>query len=215
MDYFSEIYDESMGSSKDDVPKNAHCLMDPYRMNARDVTRRHFRDARLYDQDINEIGWEVQRWFARKKYNEWLRSVRRRDGWRDFRRPIIVYTDDDYDDDTYRFRNTSTRIPSTIQRKNYQPNRRAHNLALSRVRGARPDDEDYRAKMFTTKMGREISKIRSEKGLTQVQLAQKINVDSNMIRNIELGGLITFNPDDPMVRTLARELGLSYIKYQE
>ncbi len=88
-------------------------------------------------------------------------------------------------------------------------------LPQSRDKGVSIDDENFRPKMFTEKMGREISQIRSGLGLTQADLGKKINVDSNTIRNIEIGGIQTFNPEDSMVRALAKALGISSIKYQE
>ena len=69
--------------------------------------------------------------------------------------------------------------------------------------------------MFTDKMGKEISRIRNNLGITQVDLGKKINVDAGTIRDIELGGLITFNSEDVMVKSLAKALGLPSIKYQE
>lgn len=102
-----------------------------------------------------------------------------------------------------------------MSRKDLTRNKKSHVLPQSRDKGIDISDEDFRPKMFTEKMGREISQIRTKLGLTQSDLGKKINVESNTIKNIEIGGIVTFNPEDAMVRALARALDVPSIKYQE
>ena len=66
-------------------------LQNPYIMNRHQVRPRHFRDARLYNPDINEPGWEIQRRPARLRYRRWVESVRKNPGWEGFnRRPCSI-----------------------------------------------------------------------------------------------------------------------------
>jgi len=196
-------------------------FVNPYGMNKHNVSRYHFKDARIYDPDIKESGWEIQPKIARKKYNDWVRSVRATPGWEGFHRaPRVVWQEfEDKDGNTYVFRKVvQPRVPGmgmAVARQNAGKNRRTNIVSQSRTRGGKPDDQDFRPKMFTSAMGREISRLRGLANLNQVDLARKINVDVNMIRNIELGGLITFNSEDVMVKALARALEVPSIKYQE
>lgn len=61
-------------------------LINPYDMNRLNVRMYHFKDARLHDTDITEPGWQIQKWSQRKKYNQWVSSIRRLPGWRNFHR---------------------------------------------------------------------------------------------------------------------------------
>lgn len=191
----------------------------PYRMNRRDVRISHFKDARIYDSDINEPGWQIPTWVARKKYRQWLRSIRKIPGWEGFRRAPreIIQIIEDEEGNTYVIRKL---VPYKVygpatHHKEAGKNSNKRLMPQSKDKGVRYDDENFRPKMFTEKMGREISQLRTSLDLTQAELGKKINVDANMIRNIELGGLITFNSEDMMVKNLAKALGIPSIKYRE
>lgn len=193
-------------------------LLNPYQMNRYHVKMHHFRDARIYDRQIKQSGWSVQKNVMRKKYNQWVRSIRRLRGWEDFRRAHreVVETVEGNDGNVYFIRHVTQ--PSNYQHDRTllpKNNRKNKDLPPSTENGVNVLDENYRPKMFTMKMGQEIARLRTNLGLTQAELAKKINVDANMIRNIEVGGLITFNPRDNMVKSLARALDIPSIAYQE
>lgn len=197
---------------------NQDIPLDPYHMNRYHVRMHHFQDARIYDRQIKQAGWTIQRNIIRKKYNQWLRSIRSLRGWEDFRRvhrEVVERIQGD-DGNVYFVRHV-VQSPPVNREKSLLPknNKRNKDLPPSTENGINISDENYRPKMFTMKMGQEISRIRTNLGLTQAELAKKINVDANMIRNIEVGGLITFNPKDNMVKSLARALNIPSIVYQE
>jgi DNA-binding XRE family transcriptional regulator len=196
--------------------------INPYNMNRHYVQICHFEDARFYDPDLDEAGWKVPHRKARREYRKWLLLVRRIPGWENFRRPFREIDEEIIDDDgniciirklvpVRNCRNET--IHRQILSKN--PNRRGRLLPQSRDKGIKVTDENFRPRMFTEKMAKEISQIRNNINLTQVDLARKINVDAQIIRNIELGGLVTFNSEDIMVKELAKVLGIPSIKYQE
>lgn len=190
--------------------KKKSVFMDPYFMNIHDVKPIHFRDARIYDPEIKGDGWRISARSAQKKYRNWLGRVRSRDGYYLFRR--IIYEPRDItlnDNDSIVFRNNNENHMKYII-KNTTPN---SNKNITE--GVNADDNDFIPKMFTERMGREISAMRNQNKMTQNELAQMINVDSSIIRNIELGGLVYFNPNDPMVKSLERVLGIQSIKYCE
>lgn len=196
---------------------NMNNLIDPYQMNRNDVHIRHFRDACLYDHETIP-GFIVQYWKAKREYQKWLRQVRKIPGWERFRRPIRIHYEEPYDDGTFIITKKSIQNNQAIQkiRNEYAgQNKNTSNLSQSKIKGVRPDDEDYRPKMFTVIMGQYISKLRNEAKLTQIELGKKINVEASIIRNIELGELIPFNSEDAMVKALAKVLGVPSIKYEE
>lgn len=202
----------------DAVAKKAKFL-NPYEMFPSKVRHHHFRDARIYDSDA-PAGFRVPRWQARKMYYEWLRAIRRIPEWKNFRRysefSIAIEKDDDTIKKSKTKRDINQSTPAKLKtEKSTRTNKNSKLVAQSIDKRINKDDQDFRPKMFTEKMGREISRLRNELGLKQNELAMKINVDSNMIRNIEIGGLISFNPQDSMVRALARALGVPSIKYEE
>jgi DNA-binding XRE family transcriptional regulator len=227
---------------------NKKGLVNPYTMDRPKVRPYHFRDARLYDPDINEAGWRIPSHRARRKYQKWLSSVRQNSGWENFRRRFCSILDEEErvdnegniytifvrkqiplnnltDDEVWKRYNGDVivrKIPEASkhwvkmdQHKNINQNKNSKPLPQSRDKGVKITDDEFRPKMFTEKMGKDIAQIRNNLGLTQSDLGKKINVDSNTIKNIEIGGVVTFNAEDSMVRTLAKVLGLSTIKYQE
>jgi len=58
---------------------------DPYRQRWDTVKIEHFKNSYLFDNTYLP-GFEVQRWYAKKQYNIWLRFVRRHAGWGSFHR---------------------------------------------------------------------------------------------------------------------------------
>lgn len=210
-------------------------FINPYKMNYNHVHTYHFRDARLYDPDINEPNWEIQNQVARKKYRQWLKYIRSQPGKENFRRPWIeIYCEVEDEDNNIIFvrklvpyqRNSLDQQRQSIfvspvknveikMRQNAGTNHKQRLMPQSRDKGVKIDDVNFRPKMFTERMGKQISQLRNNLKLTQAELGKKINVDANTIKNIELGNLITFNSEDMMVKSLAKVLGLVNIKYQE
>ena len=195
----------------------------PYSMNRNHVRVCNFYDARIYDPEA-EAGFLVQPWYARKMYDRWLYSIREIPGWEGFRRaPVLIFQEVEADDgSTFVIRKLvpytkAKAMGDAVLRYDASKNRKApHSLgAQSREKGVHVDDENFRPKMFTQNMGSHISQLRNEAKLTQTELAKKINVDAAMMRNIELGGLITFNSEDVMVKALAVALGVPSIPYRE
>jgi ribosome-binding protein aMBF1 (putative translation factor) len=201
--YNTDEHDKSVGQK----------FFDPYRMNWNSVKICHFRDARIYDPQIREPGWQVQYWYAKKKYLEWLGSIRKIHGWEGFRRAPIEVTQEitNNDGNTYVLKSL---VPYNISKKTKR-NTPKYLPAISKVKGVNYDDDSFRPKMFTRRMGIEISKRRNKLGLTQVDLAQRMNVSVNLIRQIEMGGLVGFNPDSILVKSLAKVLNIPSIKYIE
>ncbi len=205
--------------------ENPNIFINPFKSNPHNVTLSSFRDARIYDLQIRDrpdkygSGWEVQRSYARKRYGRWMRTVRKNPGFENFRRqPIeVLQTVEDEFGNVYVIRrkiNFRAKLPQNMVRRNDGGKNRVNFTAQSVQKGINVDDQDFRPKMFTPKMGREISALRNKLGLTQTDLGKRINVDANVIRNIETGDLVAFNVQDPMVRSLAYALGIRTIKYQ-
>lgn len=69
--------------------------------------------------------------------------------------------------------------------------------------------EDITIQTIPLSISQEISKARVAKGLTQKELAQKLNVQPTMITNYENGKAI---PDNQMLQKIARELGTKFSK---
>ncbi len=183
-------------------------FINPYELKPKKVRMYHFKDARLYDSDINESGWKVQRHFAKMKYTQWLKQVRKNKGWEFFRRYGTVIEDVPEPS----MQNTIIR---PVIKKFTDKNKSQKFVAESKIPGVKMDDVDFRPKMFTEKMGRQLAQKRNELGLTQAELGKKINVTANMIRNIELGGLISYNPADVLVKNLIKTLELGSLEYNE
>ena len=218
---FDDIEIEFEQTSVQNKPATAYA--NPYSMNRHKVHVNHFIDARLYDTDLNNDGWKISHQEAHRKYKKWLQSVREIPGWDKFRREHRELEPEDNGKE-YRIRKyVPVPVPSSedagevVLRPNvtHNRNRKQRLLPQSRDKGVNVTDEDFRPKMFTGKMGKEISQIRHSLDMTQADLAKKVNVDAHVIRNIELGDLVTFNSEDVMVKELARALGLPSIKYQE
>lgn len=248
--------EDVMEYSEVETQKKRRGPTNPYHMNRHKVRMFHFKDARLYDQELNDpqygTGWEVQSWYARKKYIDWIHSVRKIAGWEGFRRTpreifeavededgnkyiihklvpyrvpglplgkiVVLSVRQMTDDGSVVIRKGSKKGPKMLVPKRdagRNTNNSRNMTAQSRVKGARPDDEDFRGKMFTKKMGKEIEQLRHQMKLTQAELGKLINVDANTIRDIELGDIVPFNSENVMVKALARVLGLPSIKFQE
>lgn len=187
---------------------------DPYKMDPNNVQMKYFREARLYDE-INEPGWRIQSYMVKRNYQNWLRKIRSQPGMRRFRRYIDPNDEVKENSSSYTTNSNQEKPVTQIVRSNTNRNRNIRLMPQSRIKGARPGDENFSAKMFTQKMGQEIAKLRQQNNMTQVDLARKLNADVSMIRNIEKGGLISFNSEDVMVKEMAKILGVPSIKYQE
>ncbi|BCS83361.1 putative HTH-type transcriptional regulator [Cotonvirus japonicus] len=200
-------------------------FVSPYSRDPNNVRLADFTDARIYDHQLREktslgSGWQIQRSTARKRYSKWLRTVRRKQGWENFRRApieVVQHVEDEYGN-VYVIRkkiNFNKRLPTeTVLRKNAGKNRYTGNVQ-SKDKGVSVDDQDFRPRMFTPKMGREISALRNKLGLNQAELGTKLNIDANTVKSIETGNLVSFNSEDPLVRNMARILGVPSIRYQD
>lgn len=197
--------------------RNAYA--NPYKMDPYDVTEKHFVSALTYDRELfdsnrikNPHEFRVQGWYARRNFRDWKNDVRHKPGMRNFRRKV-VYTEEEPTNDE---NGVVIQRPVTFNQNPAQKrNNNVRLLPQSRVKGARLGDENFKPKLFTLKMGQEISKLRHALGLTQSDLAKKLNVEASMIRNIELGDKVRFNSDDIMVKQMAKILNVPSIKYQE
>lgn len=76
------------------------------------------------------------------------------------------------------------------------------------------DEEIKKMKFFTAKMGLKISQIRLDMKMHQFDLAKAVNVDVSVIRDIERGDVVPFNPNDKLVQNLVKVLDLEFIKYE-
>lgn len=201
-------------------------LINPYEINRHYVKVKHFLDARLYDKDIDETGWRVNRYYARSKYRRWLHAVRKEPGWYGFHRPareITIEIDDD-EGNIYINKVIPYRVPglpysapfiNNVYIESGKKNKKVKLLPQSKVKGSTIHDDNFIAKMFTHSMAKEIANIRGKLGLTQLELAKQINVDVGTIRNIELGNRISFNSEDRLVKDLAKALNIGSIKYHD
>lgn len=212
----------------DDSQKNNQQYVSPYRMNRHKVGLRHFRDARFYDKNLDEAGWSVQQWRRRQSYNDWKFSVRQLQGWENFRRPAR--------DETREVRNSDGsvslvrriipyRVPGLdmkdviVWEKKLTPANKSKSSDVNVVQANDvendSDDVNMNTKKFTPAMGKMLSKLRTELNMLQSELGKKINVDAHTIANIEKGNKVIFNPEDKMVKDLAKALGLKSIRYFE
>ena len=74
--------------------KRGSKFLDPRSSRPEDVHPSHFKEARLYDNQIREDGWQVDRSFARKNYRSWLNNIRQHKKYNNFRRQYIdIYVD--------------------------------------------------------------------------------------------------------------------------
>ena len=197
---------------------NRDSLVNPININPHDVRTHHFRDARLYDETA-ENGFIIQNWVARKNFNRWLKTIRGQSGMEMFRRPKkIVFEEFDSDNGTrVRLRTTIQKdtVVGTIRTILNRPGNNKRVLLPGQAKDNADGIDNYVPKMFTVTMGREVSVLRNSVGLTQAKLARVLNVTENHIKRVELGGLVTFNPEDEFVKKLAAVLEVPSIKYQD
>ena len=166
-----------------------------------------FTDARIYDKEA-EPGYQIPRHCAKKHYRAWLKGARQNHGWENFRVGYKPKPFSMQDRDTMVFHaNTTDKAEAVVVPKT------SNTGILSQQPGMKIDDEDFRAKKFTARMGQEIARRRVDLDLTQAELAKKINVETGIIRDIERGDIIFFNPSDTMVLSLAKALSMPSIKY--
>lgn len=185
------------------------CPPPPSFKHAPSVHMQDFTDARIYDQNA-EPGYEIQRHSAKKHYRAWLKGTRKQHGWENFRvgqkpKPLPIQ-----DRDTMIF---NTNLPDKVDAISNTQRKINNKGILSQQPGMKIDDEDFRAKKFTVQMGQEIARRRTDLDLTQAELAKKINVEAGIIRDIERGDIVFFNPADTMVLSLAKALSMPCIKY--
>jgi len=211
-------------------------VCDPYKMDPHKVRISHFKQGWIYDPDA-QAGFKVQRHVAKSKYNNYKRRLRDREGWENYRRPPQIIYEEVKERNrivivkvTIYMRVAGIKLPEyTIEKVSRVPKgatlirlpkedpkkNRVTDIAVTDPSEETDDKTSVSPRMFTPHMGKEIARLRNELELTQVELARIVCVDSNYIKNVELGGLISFNPEDVIVRKLARALGVPSIKYQE
>lgn len=103
-----------------------------------------------------------------------------------------------------------------VRNKQGGKNKNSQLVAQPKVRGTKPDEDKFRPKFFTRKMGQLISakRLLMSPPMTQEKLARVLNIDTPTIRNIERGNIVRFNSEDELVHKLAKMLGMT-IKYEE
>jgi len=209
-------------------------VLNPYNTHPSKVKMNNFLDARLYPyaQDA-EAGYQVPKYVAKKEYQLWLKAVRNVEGWERFRREKPSYEKIDmsvtyigygigtlYDEhgrplltDEERLARIQRIEQAQAYRKQMLQNR-AHRIAQGKERGVRADDEDYRPRTFTRKMGARIAEGRMGLKLKQDEFAKKANIDLGTLRAIERGDH-PFNSEDGVVKSIAKVLGWAGIRYEE
>ena len=202
----------------------------PTNMDRHQVKIKNWRDARCYSRE-EDPGWQVQNNRARSTHINWVQSIRKRPGWEEFRKPPHKEIHEVRNNDTGEMyvvkRLVFPRVPGlkiqediilsetlikTKSAEKYVPKKSA-----SEDPNADPnaDPDECNVKMFTKKMGRVICALRTDLNMLQRELGKKINVDAHTIRDIEAGDKVIFNPEDLMVKQLAKALGLQGIKWME
>jgi DNA-binding XRE family transcriptional regulator len=196
--------------------KQYHNFQKNERVHPTQIKIRHFRN----DLSVRDLEYMFQSWYAKKMYTEWLKDIRSMNGWENFRRrrepPAFS------EPATY----VGTNVGKTIDNRgrklppkpegtetvssnvlNTSAGKRSA-IATSKERGVSADDDQYIPEMFTPSMGKQIMAARSQKLLTQRDLANKLNLNVSIIMNIEKGNY-PFNKSDPVVRQLEKELNIS------
>jgi DNA-binding XRE family transcriptional regulator len=199
------------------------------------ITSRYFANARMYDEQLNlkqfnresdantYVGdWEVQPCVSRKNYRNWLYEMRSKPGMQNFRRdltpeyepeilggPVVVIE--------VKHKTNPDDGKIIIERTSYLRGRGGRRLdhAQSTERGVKIDDPDYKPRMVTAKLGAYIRRMREGANLTQKELAEKIDAPTDILRNMELGGVVTYNPEDPILKRMAKFFDVPSIRYQE
>lgn len=158
--------------------------------------------------------FEIQSWARKKNYNKWLHNVRKMKGWENFKR-CKSPEPNNFDPSVLILGEKPKDVDSVILVKSNKNTQKKNLVAGSKVRGQKYDDPEYIPRMVTHKMGSEISRARQRLNISQIDLAKRLNVNVNYIRDIELGNLVTFNSRDPVFIQMARELNLTPIQYVE
>src|SRR5579872_5268523 len=201
-------------------------IVDPYKMNPHLVHISHFQSAFLYDPEA-EPGFKISRYVAKQKYNQYKQHIRSKEGWKNYRKPPHIIYEEVKEGNrigiikrTIYMKVPGSPLPDFIIEKVLTVPRGATFIKLPKEDLKKDllieaetidpldaeDKTNVTPKMFTLHMGREISRLRHELHLTQAELAMIVNVDAKYIKNVEIGDLITFNPEDVIVRKLARAL---------
>jgi ribosome-binding protein aMBF1 (putative translation factor) len=153
-----------------------------------DVRLKHFKDARVDSLDLEpDEKYQYQKWYARKLYRIWLHDMRHIPGYHNFRRTKTRTSDDD------------KKLEKILQQQDMvslHPNLRPKKI---RIRPTR---------LFTERTGSYIATCRRFRKLTQEKLAELIGTDPATVRNIEIGGLITFHED--LAQKIAQTLDIPY-----
>lgn len=181
-------------------------------MDPRDVKIEDFRDGRLGDKDVTD-DFQIPREHAKKQYRQWLLSLRKNRNWRNFRR--------NEPPQSIAFQLEKNRQVSESQRyRTQQPSQsistpRELNARQQRALSKNVESDEFKLRVFTHPMGFQVFQLRNKLGLSQADLAMKLNVSCAVIRDIERNKNVPFNPEDPMVKKLAQILGVPSITYQE
>lgn len=204
VDYQNTVDDEyDLPETDGTVHKN------PYEINRHNVKMGDFRDARSYDSNIDD-GWQIQKGQARGKYKNWVKSVRQLPDWQDFKRDPreVTYEDRDEDGNIVETRvRVFPRVPcredipdQVISQKTYTPTSKKWKKDPTAV------EPEIVEELFTLKMGKRIAEARSRKGMKQVELARKLNVNVTVVKEIEIGDKVTFSRSSELVVNLERIL---------
>ena len=211
-----EFQDEYYPPEKTSISKNAR-LRDPYGIKnpikKLSITPKSFCDARIYDKQIIESGWNIQYGSAKRKFQRYVNRERRNDKY--FKRPMTEVSSfvQDEEGNTIEYIDLVP-VNYKVTLNNTGPN--SQRVILPQARdGVSADDPAYVPRMFTARMGANVAKRRTELGMKQSDLAKRLNVDEATIRNIEKGDKHAFNPENALTLALARALNLPSIKYVE
>jgi hypothetical protein len=216
--------------------------MNPYNVRTCHFENALLYDQELVSSGLatkNCTEWKISKQASRKKYREWLAYQRSFDT--SFRRFPVLLVEEvlDNEGNTYRTKEIvqCNNIPEGAVRQynngnvyyllelpdmivtpnNSEPQKifgkTGINIACSKIKGASPDSDGYVPKMFTAKMGRKILQARNYQKLTQQQVADKLNMNVGIVRDIELGDILSFNEE--VCKKLRNILQMESLKYEE
>jgi DNA-binding XRE family transcriptional regulator len=200
--------------------ENQIALVDPNVLPIEKVHIYHFKDARLYDNQC-QPGFEIQYWYAKKKYRKWLKKIRTIEGWEQFRKPPEEVFD------YVRINEDEILIIRKIIRHDILEgsNKDESYEKIRKAKRDKPTNQDdscqsipqnkTKQMLFTEKMGTMIKQLRQEQGYSQEDLARELGITEKAMNNIERGGLLTFDPESELVKKLAKILEVPAIIYQE
>lgn len=196
--------------------------VNPWEKEPQFVKPEHFKEARLYDSDIIESGWEVPRHFARKMYRRWLSNVRSREEYTNFRRQfidIMVPINNGQNEPIKVFLTVPNneemikKIVNEVLLEHGQPTLEEIER-MEQQEQFEKNMEQNKIKFYTPRMGSIIMNKRIETRLTQKDLAKLLNIELSVVRDIERGNIVPFL-NDRVKSSLEKYFGSETLKYVE